>query len=103
MAKRKFDSHRLYKLSKWIIIVISVLSLFLGLYLYNQIQTNVTLHIWEDVCRGNADFRCMGYGFAQINQETNVMWWSLIIGIGLPIIFFGGIKLFKYLFPENKA
>lgn len=92
--KRKFSGNRLYKLTKWIVIVISTLSLILAIVSYMDVQVNnTTLNNWKDYCEQNPDnpkhtgLPCTAVGLKQIDDMQNAMNTEFTIGVFMPRIF----------------
>lgn len=107
MDQRRFDSKKLYKLSKIIVITITIISIFLTVKLYDQVGNNKTLYYWQDYCEERKGSYsklfnytdCMGLGFEQISKQQDLMYKTFLVAVVLPILFFGGTWLYKYLFP----
>jgi hypothetical protein len=105
---RKFSSERLYKLVRAIVIITSILSLLFAIYNFHLVNSNITLNAYEKACNNTyftKDFNradCMGIGYTEINREEADLNKLLVIGIFLPIIFFGGRLAYKYVFPKTK-
>lgn len=108
MVQRKFSSSRLYRLAKIIVIGVSILCGLYAIWAYSQIGTNVMLHSWQNYCSNTHGFQtdsywsCMGVGFEQINSVQILMYKTGMTAILLPVLFFGGGWLVRYLFPEKK-
>lgn len=100
--KRKLNISRLYRLTKWIVIIVSIISLTYGLLLSYELGSERLLHTWEEICTNSKiqDPYCLSFGLQEINKIQYRMTSGLIIGILLPVIFFGGTILYKYLFPK---
>ena len=94
MVKRKFSSERLYKVTKTLVIVISILIGLIPIYSLYELTHDVYTdgsgllkrrHTWEN--------------------ERNLRIAFLVSGtsaVGLPTIFFVGGWIYRYLFPEVK-
>ena len=103
MNKRKFSPIRLYKLIKWIVIIVSTISLILAVVSYMDVENNRTLHKWERVCQKESeDSDCMLIGLSEVNDIREAMYKEFMIGIFLPTLFFGGGGLYRWLFPKEK-
>ncbi len=108
IGKRNFNGERLYKLTKWVVIVVSIIALFLAVSSYMDVVNNTTLHSWEDYCKQHPDisndplYSCMATGLIQVDWIQNAMYKEFVIGIFLPLVFFGSTGLYKYLFPKKK-
>jgi hypothetical protein len=104
---RKFDSGRLYKLIKGLVIVISVISLLLAINSYRQIGYVQKTYVKElDNCNkiyGNQDaIMCLSSWNDYLRTFNNWMSTFFLVGIGLPIVFFGGCLVYKYVFPVKE-
>jgi hypothetical protein len=103
---RKFDSGRLYKLTKMIVITISILALLLAVYCFFQLG-DVNRIYSEELKKcfsqtGDSYLICMG-AWGDYQSNFYIMTFKLFgIGIGLPIIFFGGRAVYKYVFPVRE-
>lgn len=108
-SKREFKPNRLYKLAKIIVVGISVTCGAYALWALQQIESNTILHSWEQYCEKQPDtkeflqigYSCMGVGLEQINNISSLMYKTGAIAILLPTIFFGGVGLYRYLFPKS--
>ena len=103
--KRRFDRLRLYKLIKIIVIVITIPSLIVGSYLfwdivfegarqriYGSCDQYINDPLWFTSCRELVS--------KEYFEEIGLMKKSIVIGVTLPTIFFGGSFLYKHLFPK---
>ncbi len=104
--KRKFNGKRLYKLTKWILIIVSVIALILAFLSKSALQENNSTS-WFDYCKKtyNDSQSLVNCQFTEIKREQDInetMNKEFEIGILLPLIFFGGTELYKYLFPKDK-
>lgn len=113
---REFSSRRLYRLIKRLVIGITILTVLyfgLALYVYN-FELNQMYKLNLGYCGGfpqpgAGDLAWKYYGEcadkadAIIDFWTNSVIFSPIIAIILPSIFFGGLGIYRYLFPRNKA
>lgn len=109
-TKRRFSGERLYRLLKWIVIGITVVAWVLAIYSYSEVMTGKALRDWEKTCGkyggtyGETYYDyCMGAGFQQISDLTNAMYKEFAIGIFLPLVFFGGVGLYRYIFPTQRG
>lgn len=76
-----------------------------------MLETNKILNSWQEVCEevdpakktteGWDYWDCMETGIIQINKTNDLFGKSVGVAIFLPLVFFGGTWLFKYLFPET--
>ncbi len=112
MSKRKFSGDRLYNLLKNLVIVITLLALFFAAVNYNQINSNEYKresdkcyqehpNHMSDQIEGALWSSCLSVASEVLKlQNDNLTRYSLIVII-LPLIFFGGTWLYKYLFPKK--
>ncbi len=106
MIKREFSKERLYKLTKRVVIIVTVVSVLLSIVNYYQIwKGDQDLRLCEQKYSYNLDARvkcgevpALTMRLAEENSNT-----LLTIALVLPIVFFGGERLYKYLFPEKKT
>ncbi len=124
---RKFDSKRLYKFIKLLVIILTILLFISAWSAHNSIkywddqvikndkmcydtypfkndpadpndragQLNVKLR--EGCLKPSTDFN--NYSLSNAGFEIN----SIALGILLPLLFFGGTWLYKYLFPVKQS
>lgn len=104
--KRKFSHERLYKLTKKVVIIVSILTLAYGIYMYFFGIDNI-LNNWKAYCgdlykEPSWEYHdCMEVGLGEVSKIYNYIEKAFTIGILLPSIFFGGTWLYRYLFPQN--
>lgn len=103
MEKRKFNANRLYKLIKLLVIGIAILSGILGLITFNGIQTNYTDNKISKYC-STYDKKFIeeckfSYYSTKWEFEGNIMK-EFGLAFVLPLLFFGGVGLYRYLFPK---
>jgi hypothetical protein len=103
---RKFSSARLYKLTKGIVIAISILALLLAVYSFSQLGDVKRIYSEElKKCfslTGDSYFTCMSV-WGNYQSNFYFMMFKLFgFGIGLPIIFFGGRWVYKFVFPVKE-
>jgi len=105
--KRKIDSNRVYKLVRFIVILISVLSIIYSLFFAFTLNKREKMAIdSKEEClivyydNDNKQSFCSFY-WKNFMEENEVMDKSFWIGIGLPIVFFGGKALINYVAPKK--
>lgn len=108
MNKRKFNSSRFYKLLKTIVIVVTVLSLLNAFQLYINTNSSIQrLKTNRDECLASSKGLDTGFSvcsqvyLTELTDYANLQEYSLLLGIFLPIGFFGLTTLYKYLFPKS--
>lgn len=103
--KRSFSSSRLYKLLKVTVIVVSILSVLLVAISYEQLFSESRRNRWSEMCNAYTDVYTRGDCWRLEAKESeglrNTLSKSLKIMVLLPLFFFGGIALYKYLFPAK--
>ena len=108
MTNRKLDASRLYKLARGIIVVLSIIFILWGSYAvyrtvygdYKPIDAFSYCHnAYNDL---EAADTCSLYSFNDRREFENRGYMAIGLGIVLPIVFFGSVGLFKYLFPKTK-
>lgn len=108
MTERNFNSQRLYKLIKWFVIIVSFPLILLGLLNFIDLNGNHTIQFlnqWEKEQKCKEEITSGGYNFCMKGAYIIISDWEnntkkeLTIGFTLPILFFGGTALYKYLFP----
>ena len=81
----------------------STISLILAVVAFMDVENNRTLHTWERVCEKQPkDSDCMLIGLSEVNDIQEAMYKEFMIGIFLPTLFFGGVGLYRWLFPKEK-
>ena len=116
--QRKLDKNRLNTLNrrlffflKIFVIIIGfifiVKSIYYGLIVYSQTPEQEMIYVSQECSHlYPKDINCATdtYPFVidSYNKRVSILKSSLFIGFGLPLIFFGGIGLFNYLFPQTK-
>ena len=100
MTKRKFSGKRLYKVAKTLVLLISISFLIVGLIRWSGFasQSTTLTQRWEACNNAIGSYDCPSY-LNQITTRENTIAILFAIGILLPIIFFGGTRLYKYIFP----
>jgi uncharacterized membrane protein SpoIIM required for sporulation len=106
---RKIDFSRVHKVVRFLIIIISVLTLLIGIY--STIKIPELLKLQEEsyiTCLAKFEHSPDQHYYCSVFLEMNndvfkIMTYSLFIGIGLPIVFFGGGKLINYFAPVAKS
>lgn len=107
-ARRRLSTERLYKLSKIIVLAITTLALVFTIRSFYLLENDNLLRKWESYCAKNPDdseftrltgHTCMGTGLEDVDLARKNLSEGLLITIALPSSFFGGVTLYKYLFP----
>lgn len=110
MEKREFNAARLFKFIKWAVNIVAIISIFiLVLRTLNQTTYEKERKSWFDNCvsiaKENKNYdgigRCIIYqGKDTYDEETTKFF---LLGIVMPISFYLGIALLKYILPiKNK-
>jgi len=99
---RKINFQRVNKLLNIIVIGITIISLtyftFLGIKESNAIRMYSEGVNW---CSFGQEW-CYAFWHKYLSDYRNAQLWSLIIGICLPIVFFGGKAIVNYITTEDK-
>ncbi len=104
---RNFSARRLYKLATLLVIVISILSGIVAYTNYRAVKhySQRITRFYEEHPKGDLLYEHT-YDITIIDrlQQGAIHRCELLIAIaiGLPVVFFGGIGLYKYLFPIQK-
>jgi len=101
---RKFNPARLYKLSKIIVTIISVLFFIYFVFLlvrYDQ-ASQVRSDLLHKCIPPVPSSICIDLFNKNLQDYENAMKLSALLGIGLPILFYVSITLYRYLFPLPK-
>lgn len=104
IEKRKFSGKRLYKLIRVLILIITFISaliLMLSIYMYN-VGASEIFKMNEAICDNypSIDFECTMKALEIFSFWQNSLVLFGIITFGLPSTFFGGVGIYRYLFPK---
>lgn len=107
---RKFNSGRLYKVARTIIIILSVLGIiwfgYLKLNYENRVEeygrnfTQCNINYFSDHLK--REYVCQKQYNEALYFYDNILTYSFCLGFILPIVFFGGAAIYKYIFPVKK-
>ncbi len=122
MDKRKLDTKRLYKLGRVLVIFITMISIFIGFISFKNseyyhevyikdgfkcsdisplwMRRSITDQQWEKDSKLIDD--CYAGMLKPYEDSHRVAIGAILTAIFLPLIFFGGTRLHKYLFPIKK-
>lgn len=107
MSERVLDVKRLQHLIKVSVIILSLASLVVALLNYKNLSSVSTAYIKEHrecvATLGNtpeAIVSCGGWMEA-VNKQSDRVFYGVVIGLGLPIVFFGSKILVEYLAPRK--
>lgn len=105
--KRKLDYTRLYFAIKRFVIGISIICIFLGFIRWGNLKESSS-HIWEGEyqwCAARPEIKtfeqCIEKNAERVAELENSIIFLLLSGVFLPILFFGGISVFNYVFPKR--
>jgi hypothetical protein len=111
-AKRKFQPSRLYKLIKRTVIVVTILSAITAIYMAYNVYADKQDEIkygFEAIRQCGSEYtssgdinNCFNSIMQPYNSNESIANDSLLITIFLPLIFFGGTGIYRYLFPKQK-
>ncbi len=104
---RKFSKKNAFKLTNSIVIIIALVSFYLGgnLILRNEANSSYYLQKYDETCSGKVNIYYQLHCDWLLNQgEKEFMLGLKYIGIGAGtlILFYGGIILVNFLFPKAK-
>lgn len=97
---KKINKKRLNKLLNIIIGIVSIPSIFYAIYLL--IQYNDFSNYFSERINTCIDESCRLIWVNWFDQISKTITFCLILGVGLPIIFYGSKFLIKYLTTEDK-
>ena len=89
---------------KTLVLTISGLALCFGVYLITTAPKTeaVELELFDECVATGGYMETCGFYLDEIASMRKATPMSFAIGIGLPILFFGGTALINYLAPEEK-
>lgn len=101
--KRKFQSDRLHKILKIIVNVVAGVSLLFAIYGSINYDKNTIFYLdkFSECFKKEVNMEICGVyvdGMSNFQDSVRNFW---LVGILLPIAFYGGGKLFNYLFPRD--
>lgn len=106
MAKRQFSSTKLYVLLRNLVIGISILSGLWAITLYYNLSNNKILNSYKIICGEigltEEGVSCMANAFKEIDRVENLFLIAIGLAIVLPLVFFGGVWVYKYLNPVKE-
>lgn len=109
---RKFSPPRLYKITKVFVIIVTVIAALIAAW-----EISIDLNQSFENSKFSFEIQCQNTGDPHIKeiysgciQQMDNIWQgaidlknhSILVAIFLPIFFFGGTRLYKYLFPKNE-
>jgi len=102
MAKRKFSGGRLFNLVRIIVNVIAVIAIILGTITLSKQEDTLSFYLVEQAnCFKEfpeSILFCSIYDDL-IREAETFPYYYLAVGIGLPVLFYGGTWLYRYIFP----
>ena len=101
MAK-KFTSKNINKLPTIIIVMVSFLSLAYFFFLFTRESEIMQTYVREIESCGVEDKWCYQIWHKYLDNFRKAQQWSLVIGLGLPVLFFSYKALIGFIFPEQK-
>lgn len=112
MVKRKFNANRLYRLSAWAVAFLSIGSLILAYKDFRGFTIYEEKYIEEsNICDIQYADDKVGWEVCQdltpatilrLQEEGSQRSYSLLIfGTLLPVVFFGGGAVIRYIFPKT--
>lgn len=98
---RKFSTQNTNKLLTRLVILASVLSLAYFAYLLTQDSEVNRIYSDRVATCGTGQEWCYAICHNYLANFRAAQQWSAIIGVGFPILFFGGKALLNYIVPEQ--
>lgn len=103
MNNRKFNSLQLYKLTRKIVIVISIIFGILGIIqLYNVFYGAYAYERIGELCSLGNDIGCRPLYMSDRRELEADGWRNIGIAVTLFFLFLSAAWIYKYLFPESK-
>ena len=112
---RRFSGERLYKLLRVIVIILTIMAILLASYLHNlyygsdHFYANGTAQcykLWPDWNTNDIAGKAFANCFSTVQSlqigGQYAFDYTVCVAILLPLLFFGGTWLYKYLFPVKK-
>lgn len=102
---RKISIHNLYKISKIIVIVISLISLSYAVFVHSRLEEINKTYVREiyrcmDLFAGNNPEKYCDHWHKYLGDANNAVVYGYLLGIGLPVLFFGGRFVIDYIAPK---
>lgn len=103
MKNRKFRGDRLFKIVKVIVNIVMVFTLLFGIFgILRLEEMNLRYFDKFDKCVSEGGtMNICGIYLDMMNDNERLTYLYLKIGLGLPIVFYGGLKLHNHLFPKT--
>lgn len=99
---RYFDKTRAFRLTKWVINILTLLLLILSIYCFvlsANFKNSYNNCIKNDLTR-NIEGLCNHYYENKVSTNNKGQQW-LILSFLLPSIFYGGVKIYNYVYPKD--
>lgn len=104
MAERKFDSKRTHKLVSRVVIATAIWLGLLGtIQLNNVFYGSFAFEKMGEHCSGQKDTDCEFYYIISRQALERSGWRNLGVAVVLPVVFFGGTRLYRYMFPVQET
>lgn len=97
---RKVREDRIYKTTKWAVNIVSTILLVYALYLTLN-ESSFKDYIFQEYSDCNSTMTTCGYILDEIADAEKAKKYSWIIGLGLPLIFYGLPRVLDFYFPKD--
>ena len=107
---RKLDTARTYKVLKFIVLTVSILSLLVAIW--STIRFDSAYEVTRDILDSCLDFEYKtgtSYTNCEADYSNDLQWlrnmqiYPFIISVVLPVLFFGGNALLNYIAPKEET
>jgi hypothetical protein len=99
MEKRKFRGDRLYKVAK---IIVVLLTIYFAADIANAYFRKIRVEKAKDSCKDTGYTECIRLNYMILSNIEDDIRKNTYVAIFLPLVFFGGKKLFEYIFPSSQ-
>lgn len=102
MKNRQFRGDRLYKLTKIVVILLTVYFAFNAISAYSRLDR---VRQYRSECDNwKSDYtQCLRLMHGTVSNVEGIVRTNTYLAVGLPIVFFGGTILYQYLLPKRKS
>lgn len=108
--KRKFNSQRLYKLTRFLVVLISIISALLSIWVDNIYLnwTNQLQSILKETCHASSvppSYQLTCANNILKNYNDIALWRAnfILIAIFTPILFYMIVFIYRYIFPKRNS
>lgn len=103
MRNREFRGDRLFKIVRLLVNIVAGFTLLFGVFgLFRLESLNLYFLNGFDKCtKEGGTMQTCGFYLDAMSDNEKRTYLFLKIGIGLPILFYGGTAIYNYLFPKK--